>query len=204
MASTDGCAAAVAGPHDGLHFDEIDHALKLLLAADGKLHRNRIRPQPLTDRAHRRVGVGPHAIHLVDQRHARHVVLVGLAPDGFGLRLHAVHGVENHQPAIEDAQRTLDLGREIHVSGRVDDVDAPVLPIAGRGRRDDGDAALALLGHPVHLGRAVVDDADAMDAPRVEEDALGRGGLAGIDVGDDADVASLRDVRFGHGASGSG
>ena len=189
----------ITGPHDGLHVDQIDHALEILFAANRELNRHRIRSEALADGADRRVGIGPNAIHLVDEGHARHVVLVGLTPDGLGLRLHAMHGVEDHQSAIQDAQRSLDLGREVHVSGRVDDVDAAVPPVARGGRRHDGDAALTLLRHPVHLGRAIVNDANAMDASRIEEDALGRGRLAGIDVGDDADVASLRDVRFGHG-----
>ena len=57
----------------------------------------------------------------------------------------------------------------------------------GRGG-GDGDAALALLGHPVHHGVAVVDLAQLVGEARVEQDALGGRRLAGIDVGHDADV----------------
>ena len=53
----------------------------------------------------------------------------------------------------------------------------------------DGDAALALLVHPVHRGRAFVDLADLVDAAGVKQDALGRCRLAGVDMGDDADIA---------------
>ena len=63
-----------------------------------------------------------------------------------------------------------------------------------RGGRD-GDAALLLLLHPVHRGGAVVDLADLVVDPGVEEDALGRRGLAGVDVRHDADVADLGQVR---------
>jgi len=52
----------------------------------------------------------------------------------------------------------------------------------------DGDAACALLGVEVHRRGAVVDFADAVVFARVEQDAFGGGGLAGVDVGDDADV----------------
>src|SRR4028118_1010358 len=57
----------------------------------------------------------------------------------------------------------------------------------GRGGRD-GDAALALLGHPVHNGVAVVDLAQLVGEARVEQDALRGRSFAGIDVGHDADV----------------
>ncbi len=43
--------------------------------------------------------------------------------------------------------------------------------------------------HPVHRRGAFVDLADLVVDARVEEDALGRGGLARIDVRHDADVA---------------
>src|SRR6266568_9633816 len=75
------------------------------------------------------------------------------------------------------------------VAGGVDDVDAVVAPEAGGGGGGDGDAALALLLHPVHDGGALMDFADLVGDAGVEEDALGRGGLAGIDVCHDADVA---------------
>src|SRR5512135_1343221 len=62
------------------------------------------------------------------------------------------------------------------------------LPEAGRCRRGDGDAALALLFHPVHDGGTVVHLADLMRDAGVEQDALGRRGLARVDVGRDTDV----------------
>ena len=64
---------------------------------------------------------------------------------------------------------------------------------AGRRRGGDGDPPLLLLGHPVHRGRALVDLADLVDLLRVEEDPLGDGGLARVDMGDDPDVPRLRE-----------
>jgi hypothetical protein len=97
------------------------------------------------------------------------------------------------------------------VSGRVYDVDtvlvgdtavdalAGALAVLGRaldaapehGSRGggDGDTALALLGHPVHHGVAVVDLAQLVGQARVEQDAFRRRRLAGIDVGHDADIS---------------
>jgi hypothetical protein len=68
--------------------------------------------------------VGADAVHLVDEAHARHAVLVGLAPHGLGLGLHAGDPVEHRDRAVEHAQRTLDLDGEVDVAGGVDDVDA--------------------------------------------------------------------------------
>jgi hypothetical protein len=139
----------------------------------------------------RHVEVRADAVHLVDERDARDVVLVGLAPDGLGLRLDAGDRVEQRDGAVEHAQRALDLDGEVDVAGRVDDVDAVVAPLAGRGGRRDRDAALLLLLHPVHRRGALVDLADLVGAPRVIEDALGRRRLARVDVGHDPDVPGL-------------
>ena len=142
--------------------------------------------------------VGADAVHLVDVGDARDVVLVGLAPDGLGLGLDAADGAEEGDRAVEHAQAALDLRGEIHVSGRVDDVDAVVAPVAGGGRGGDGDAALLLLVHPVHGGGAFVHLAHLVRLARVEEDALGGRGLAGVDVRHDADVARLFERVLSH------
>ena len=72
------------------------------------------------------------------------------------------------------------------------------------GRGGDGDAALALLRHPVHLRLAVVDLADLVDAPGVEEEALADRRLAGVDVRDDADVAHAGQLARASSALASG
>ncbi len=64
-----------------------------------------------------------------------------------------------------------------------------VAPLAGGRSGGDGDAALLLLLHPVHRGGAFVHLADLVRAAGVIQDAFGRGGLTGIDVGHDADIA---------------
>ena len=79
------------------------------------------------------VEVGADAVHLVDEAHPRHVVLVGLAPDRLGLGLHAGDRVEHRHRAVEHAQRALHLDREVDVAGGVDDVDPAVAPLAGGG-----------------------------------------------------------------------
>ena len=132
------------------------------------------------------VGAGP--VELVDEAEARHAVAVGLAPDRLGLGLDTGHAVEDDDRAVEDAEAPLDLDREVHVPGRIDDVDAMIAPERRRRSRGDRDPALLLLGHPVHRRGAFVDLADLVDLLRVEEDPLGDGRLARVDMGDDSDV----------------
>src|SRR5207237_10739348 len=109
-------------------------------------------------------------------------------PDGLGRRLNAGDAVEHDDRTVKDAERPLHLNGEVDVAGRVDDVDAVVVPEAGRRRGGDGDAPLLLLRHPVHRRGAVVDLADLVDLFREEEDPLGHGGFACVDVRDDPDV----------------
>ncbi len=70
------------------------------------------------------IEIGADAVHLVDERNARHAILVRLAPYRFRLRLHARHRVEYGHRAIQHAQRPLDFHRKIHVARRINNVDA--------------------------------------------------------------------------------
>ena len=182
-------------PVDRLHADQVDDALEVVLGADRQLHRHGVAPQAGLDLLDAAQEVGARAVHLVDERDARHAVLVHLPPDRLRLRLHAGHGAEHGTGAVEHAQAPLDFDREVDVAGRVDDVDAMLgemvvhpLPEAGSGRGGDRDPALLLLLHVVHDGGAVVHLADLVRDTGVEKDALGRRRLAGVDVCRDTDV----------------
>ena len=182
------------------HGDEVDDAPEVILGAHRDLDGHGVGVEAILHGVDGMPEVGTHAVELVDEGDARDVVVAGLAPHGLGLGLHAGNGVEHGNSTVENAQRTLDLGREVHVAGGVDDLEAVllaigltagVLPKAGGGCSGDGHAALLLLDHPVHGGSALVNLADLVRLARVVQDALGRGGLAGIDVGHDADVAGF-------------
>ncbi len=162
--------------------------MNLSSCADRQLDGNGLGIETLADGIDGVLKIGTHLVDLIDEADAGNAVLVGLAPHCLRLRLDPVHSIEHRAGAVEDAQRALHFGREIHVAGGVDDVDANIFPDAGRGRRGDGDAALLLLRHPVHRRGAFMDFTDAVGASCIEQDALRRGGLTGIDVGHDADV----------------
>src|SRR5581483_833404 len=187
-------------PVNRLHFHEIDDALERLFRTDRQLNGHGVRAQALFQLGDDVLEVRAGAVHLVDERDARHLILVRLAPDGFRLRLHAADGAQHEDRAVEHAQRALHFDGEIDVSGRVDDVEAMLValavhafPKARRGRGRDGDAALLLLLHPVHHGGAVMDFAHLMRDAGIEKNALRGRGLAGIDVGHDADIAVALD-----------
>src|SRR5580704_15448842 len=140
--------------------------------------------------------IGSDPVHLVDEADAGNAVLVGLPPNGFALGLHPFHGAKNHQRPVQDAQAALNLGREIDVPRRVDDInrvlgdaDGFVLPLGRNGGRIDGDPALGFFGIEVGDRRAVVDVAHFVGEAGVVEDPLGCRGFAGVDMGHDADIA---------------
>ena len=184
----------LAAPDLGVHLDQVHDTDEVALGADRQLEDQRGRVQLVHDRVDDAVEVRAGAVELVDEAHPRDGVLVGLAPHGLRLRLHAGHAVEHGDGAVEDAQRALDLDGEVDVTGGVDDVDLVLLPPAGGRSRGDRDATLLLLLHPVHRGSAVVDLTDLVGDTGVEQDALGGGRLAGVDVRHDADVADLLEV----------
>src|SRR5258707_14481163 len=159
-----------------------------------------MRAETLANGADDVVKVRAHAVHLVDKANARDAILVGLAPDGFRLRLHAGDRVENADGAVENAQGALDLHREIHVAGRINNVDAVLFvvagPTGGGGGAGDRNAALALLLHPVHGGRAFVHRTNLVGDTRIEQDALGRRGLSGVDVRHNPDIAGVFEFKY--------
>ncbi len=191
MSSIEHVLAQLVLVDDRLHVDEVDDPEEVGLGADRQLDRHGVRAEAVDHRLHAAVEVRADAVHLVDVGDARDLVLVGLAPDGLRLGLDAGDGVEQRDGAVEHAQRALDLDGEVDVARRIDDVDPMVGPLAGGRGGGDRDAALLLLLHPVHRGRALVDLTHLVGAAGVVEDPLGRRRLARVDVGHDSDVAGL-------------
>ena len=187
--------ALVVEVDDLFHGDEVDDAFELILEADWELQWDGVCAEAVLDHVEAAPEVGTGAVKLVDEAEAWDGVAVSLTPDGFGLWLYAGNAVEDDDRAVEDAERALHLNGEVHVPGRIDDVDDVILPGAGRGGSGNGDAALLLLLHPVHRCGALVDLADLVDLLGVEEDALGDRGLTGVNVRNDADVSRSKERR---------
>ena len=135
--------------------------------------------------------ISAHPVHLVDEGDLGHAKALRLPPDRLGLRFHTGHAAEHAHRTVQHAQGALHLDGEVHMAGRVDEVDGVLVPLAGGAGRHDGDAALLLLGHVVHGGGTVMDFPQAVDLAAVVEHALRERGLARVDVGDDADIADV-------------
>ena len=192
-------AVGLGSPSDEgqpLHLDQIDHAAEGFgdvggSRPHGDLQRDRIGLQPIAHFLNGALEIGPFAVQLVDEGDPRDVVLVGLTPDRLALSLDALPGAEDDDGAVQHAQAAFDFGREVDVAGRVDQVDVDIAPAKGDAGRIDRDAALLFLFVEVGFGRSLVDFADAMRRPAVEQHPFGDGRLPGIDVGDDADVPEI-------------
>ena len=174
-----------------LHADEVDDAAEGILLADGKFHGHGVCAEALAEHPLDAEEVCAVDVHLVDVCDAGDVILVRLAPHRLGLGLDAALCAERRNGAVQNAQRTLDFDGEVDVAGGIDDVEAVALPDTGRRGGRDGDAALLLLDHPVHGRSAFMHLAELVRLARVEQDTLGRGGLAGVDVRHDTEVSRM-------------
>src|SRR5690606_27297200 len=141
--------------------NDVDDADQILALADRELDRMRVRAKSIPHHADDTFEVRAHAVHLVDERHARNAVLVALTPDSLGLRLHTTNRTEHRDRPIENAKRPLDLYGAVDVPRGIDDVDPIVLveasPVTGGSGGGDRDTTLLLLLHPVHGRSALVD-----------------------------------------------
>src|SRR5579859_5187318 len=182
-------------PNHDVLFQKIDYADEIIFATEGKLEGNGMSTEALANGADDVVKIGAHAVHLVYETNARDAILVGLTPNGFRLRLHAGDRVKHTNCAVEHAQGAFDFDGEVYVARRVDDVDTIFLgeAVPGSCRRGgrNRDAAFAFLLHPVHRGSAFVHGTDLVGDTRIEQDALGRRRLSGVDVRHDPDVARV-------------
>jgi len=178
-------------PNHRLHLHQIDKTGIFVLSTNRKLKNQRIGTEALDNHFNGAVEVRADLVHLVDEHHPRNLVLVALAPDGFGLRLDAGIGIKQRNSPVKHAQRTLDFNREVNVSGRVNDVQALVVPETGRCSGRDRDATLLLLLHPVHRGRAIVNFTDLVALTGIVEHTFGGRGLAGINMSHDAEIAII-------------
>ncbi len=139
------------------------------------------------------VRVGRRQVDLVQHRHHVDAQFDRRVAVGHGLRLDALRGIDHQQRAFAGGQGTADLVGEIDVPRRVDQVQVVGPAVARlvterRRLRLDGDATLALDIHRIEhlrLHFAVGQAAAAMD------DAIGQGGFAVVDVGNDGEVADV-------------
>ena len=144
------------------------------------------------------VHLGAGQVDLVQHGHDLVVVVQGQIDVGQGLGLHALGGVHHQQRAFAGGQGARHFVVEVHVSGRVDEVQLIFLSVGSHigdahGLRLDGDAALAF---DVHAVKVLVAFFAFRHQPRDLKDAVGERRLAVVDMGDDAEIADM--FLYGH------
>lgn len=146
-------------------------------------------------------------INLVDDDNRLDTLTKSLSQDGLGLHAHTLNGVNDNERTIGDTERGGNLGREINVTGRVDQVNQEVetlgllannvldvvLALEGTIQGDsgglDGDTTLLLIGTGV--GGAGISSLSRGNDTGLGEKGVGEGGLSVIDVGNDGHVTDV-------------
>ena len=135
------------------------------------------------------------AVDLVDDDDRLEAERERLAGDELGLRHRPFGGVDEQDDAVDHRQDALDLGAEIGVAGRVDDVDvggrAVMLPFDRGALGEDGDPALLL--EVVRIHRPLLHALVVAEGAGLAEQLVDKRRLAVIDVGDDRHVAEAHD-----------
>ena len=122
---------------------------------------------------------------------ARDAALFGELPRDFGLHLDAFDCGHDEEREVGGLQRRDDIGDEVGVARRVDDVDLDAVGLERGEGQGDGDVPPLLLGVEVADSRAVLDPAHAGDCSRGEQQGLGQRGLSGPTVADQRNIADL-------------
>ena len=86
-------------------------------------HRHDAQFQLAPDVVEQRLAARAETVDLVDEDEHREVGRADCPRQAARLRLHALDGRDDQHDAIEHAQRTLDLGDEVGVSGGIDQID---------------------------------------------------------------------------------
>eukprot|EP00968_Pinguiococcus_pyrenoidosus_P003977 scaffold263_cov251-Pinguiococcus_pyrenoidosus.AAC.10 len=167
--------------------------------AEGHLQDGCVEAQLLPQRRHGHIQVRPEPIHLVDEAHGSHAMLLSLSPDRLRLRLDARCRVQHQHGAVQHADAPLHLLREVHVARGVDQEHLVASPPQRHRCALDSDASLAFLLEKVRHRGAIVHfsgDSSAQIVPSERQHALSGRGLPGINVGNDSHVSHVLDVHF--------
>ena len=184
--------------------EAVDHCVQHLVDIQPRLGRDchgigAVQPDTFLYFGSDAVGVGAGQIDLVQYRHDLMVMIQREIDVGQGLRFHALCGVHHQQRAVAGREGAGNLIVEVHMAGGINEIQnilraVPVPVRDADGLRLDGNAALAF---QIHLVQILIAFFAVAHEAGIFEDAVGQGGFAVVNVGDDAEVAEM--FQCGHG-----
>ena len=175
----------------------IEHATEVAAVADGPVHGIGADAQHRLDLLHELERVAALMVELVDEGEDRDVAQGTHTEQLLGLRLDALCSVDHHDCRVGSHERAVRVLGKVLVTRGVEDVDANTVVVELQDRGGDGNAARLLDVHPVGhrmLGRALaLDRAGRLNAARVQQELLGKGGLTCVGVRNDGKSATRGD-----------
>ena len=166
-----------------LAVEQVHVARERLGGADGDVKRRDLLAEGGPQRVQRVGRVRVLAIALVDEEEGGPAVGAGQRDRRLEAGLDVPGGVHQQDRRVSGGEALDDLGREVRVSGGVDELDPRSLVIQAGHGEGERLLALLLLGLVVQARRAVVDAAEPRDRAGIEKEALGQRRLAGPGVG---------------------
>lgn len=187
-------ALGVAGGRRHLDDDAVEQFVHAFAGLAGHAqHVGRVAADQAGDLLGVLVRFGARQVDLVEHGDDRQVMVDRHVQVAQRLRLDALRGVHEQHRALARGERARHLVREVHVAGGVDHAERVFHAVEGprhaHGLRFDGDTAFLFDVHAVE--EAVAHLAFRHDAAQLQ-DAVGHGGLAVVDVRDDAEIADQR------------
>ena len=146
-------------------------------------------------------------IDLVDDNNRLDTLTKSLTEHSLGLHAHTFDGIDDNEGTIGDTESSCNLGREIDVTGGIDQVDQEIstvgllandvleilvalqVSVQGDGSRLDGDTTFLLIRTSVGGSRRT--GLCRGDNTGLGEEGIGEGGLSVIDVGNDGHVTDV-------------
>jgi hypothetical protein len=166
----------------------LDQPVKVAGDADRPVHRRRPEPDPLLDLVEQLKRLPPGPVPLVHERHHGHVPRAAHVEQLQRLRLQALRRVEQHDRAVHGLEHPVGVFGEVRVARGVEQVEHVAVVVEAQRRGGDGDASVALHGHPVRGDpappRLAVHRAGGVDRRRVQRQRLGQRGLARVRMAD--------------------
>ena len=202
VASTISSPATVAPPAVPPETHEVaaaavDQAAEPLTLADRPGDGHRVEHELVLDLVEQLEGVAGRAVPLVDERHDGDLAVAAHLEQLAGLGLDALGSVEHHHRGVHRGQHPVGVLGEVAVARRVEQVQNPVPVAELHDGRCDGDAPAAFQFCPVRGGRPALALAPhrarpGCQCPAVEQELLGKGGLARVGMRDDRERAPSR------------